>query len=138
MNVRLSSVSRRTLSILLTAIIAILAPAVPFGAPPVRPDPRSPLAIGDRFVYAVDADRRTLIAYDLGTSEWSVVATIPGADIRGLAWAASRLYFTNVADRSVGSVATAGGDRPITLIHRGQPLQRPTDLTFSDALVVAD
>ena len=116
--------------------IATLATA----APMVRPDARSPLATDGRLVYAVAEDKRTLIVADPAKSTWTAITTVEGADIRGLAWAENRLYFTNLADGSVRAISTIGGDRKSAVVHQGPPLVRPTELTISVGfgLVIAD
>lgn len=120
------------------ATLVLTSGGAPAGSSLYRPDSRSPLATDGQRVYAVAVDRQTIIAGDPGKADWVRVAQVPGAQIRGLAWAGGRLYFTNVADRSIQSVATAGGDKRPALVYSGSPLVQPTELTFSGALIVSD
>jgi hypothetical protein len=138
MPVNVRTIGRRGVHFIFAAALAIGGGATSFGAPMLRPDPKSPLATDGTRVYAVAVDRQTLIAAEPGKSEWSRVTTIDGAEIKGLAWAVGRLFFTNTADASVQSVATGGGDRVVAIHHRGSPFVRPTELTYSGQIVVAD
>lgn len=128
----------RTTRCLLALTFAIATADSSFGAPAFRPDPRSPLATDNLSVFAIAADRQTLLVTPFGKEDWTQLAVIPGADIRGLALFGGRLFFSNRADASIQWLATRTRDRKPVLLYRGLPLVRPTELAYADALIIAD
>lgn len=107
-------------------------------APPVRPHPNSPLATDGQLVYAVAADRRTIVTAKVGASEWAPLVQLPNADVRGLVWVFGRLFIADAASAAIFAVSTTDRDHTPRVLFRGEPLQHPTELTFTGDVVVAD
>ena len=76
--------------VLITALMVSGARPVA-SAVTMRPDARSPLATDGVNMYAVAEDHQTLISSRPDREDWSPLATIPRADVRGLTWVRDRL-----------------------------------------------
>src|SRR5687768_14631136 len=96
----------------LTVVLVATGGPAGVGAAVFRPAPDSPLATDNRDFYAVAEDRQTLLVARAPRHEWTPLAKLSNARIRGLTWAFGRLYFSDEADASIQFVPTGGAKAP--------------------------
>jgi hypothetical protein len=118
-------------------ILGVVLAAVSIDAA-VRPAEKSPLASDGLVLYAVGADRRTIVATRIGDGvSWRPLHSFGRGDIRGLAWFRGVLYVADRATATIYALSTAGKPQPV-VVHQGPPLKAPSELTFTGNLIVAD
>ena len=110
----------------------------------------SPLTTDGAAIFAVADDGRTVLVSSGSAADWKVLARRPTAHrISGLAADRGVLYLSDDEARAVyrlrlnaaGTASDSGrgpDGRMAEVIHEGPPFQKPRDLAFSGALLVAD
>ena len=100
--------------------------------------PGSPLAADDSGVFAVGADRRTILFRVADFSKpWSPLTVgRPIGRIEGLARRGGDLYVVDSERRAVLRVETSTGR--VEVVHEGPPLEHPTDIVVANDVYVAD
>lgn len=97
----------------------------------------SPLASDERQLFAVAADKRTIVARLLHGTSWTRVAKLPVRRVDGLAYRDGFLYLVDGEEASLHRLhlSTLRSET----IYRGEPLQKPDGLAWvRDSLFISD